>query len=150
MKKLLVTHEPANLSKVLAAFDIFLPIIKNDANALERIAHETCEDQANAGVIYFEARYSPHLLCDSDKGDKLTPQNVIEAIHRGFVRGEKDFGVKARSILCCIRGYEKFANEILDLATNLKDIGVVGIDVAGCSKGADEKYEPAIVDMFKV
>uniref|UniRef100_A0AC35FBC6 Adenosine deaminase n=1 Tax=Panagrolaimus sp. PS1159 TaxID=55785 RepID=A0AC35FBC6_9BILA len=149
VKKLLVTHEPANLAKVLAAFDIFLPVIKNDASALERIAYETCEDQSKAGVIYFEGRYSPHLLCDSDNGDKLTPQNVIEAIYRGFCRGEKDFGVKARSILCCISGYEHFANEILELATNLKECGVVGIDVAGCSKGADEQYGPGIVNMFK-
>uniref|UniRef100_A0AC34G3A6 Adenosine deaminase n=1 Tax=Panagrolaimus sp. ES5 TaxID=591445 RepID=A0AC34G3A6_9BILA len=149
VKKLLVTHEPANLAKVLAAFDIFLPVIKNDAAALERVAYETCEDQSNAGVIYFEARYSPHLLCDSDKGDKLAPKDVIEAIHRGFIRGEKDFGVKARSILCCISGYEDYANEVLDLATNLKNVGVVGIDVAGCSKGADESYGPEIVSMFK-
>uniref|UniRef100_A0A914P9Q6 adenosine deaminase n=1 Tax=Panagrolaimus davidi TaxID=227884 RepID=A0A914P9Q6_9BILA len=57
VKKLLVTHQPANLAKVLAAFDIFIPVIKNDASALERIAYETCEDQSKAGVIYFEGRY---------------------------------------------------------------------------------------------
>ena len=35
-------------------------------------------------------------------------------------------------------------------ATNLQNLGVVAIDVAGCSGGADEQYEPCVIDVFKV
>ena len=32
--------------------------------AMERVAYELCEDQAAGGVLYFEARYCPHLVLD--------------------------------------------------------------------------------------
>ena len=42
--------------------------------------------------------------------------DVVKAVKRGFDRGEKDFGVKARSIVCMIRGMDKkFPQMILDL-----------------------------------
>uniref|UniRef100_A0AC34RI43 Adenosine deaminase n=1 Tax=Panagrolaimus sp. JU765 TaxID=591449 RepID=A0AC34RI43_9BILA len=174
VKRVVVSHEPANLSKVLSAFDLFLPCIIGDKDAIERVAYELCEDQAKNSVCYFEARYSPHLLCNTikdhkiwpnddvfrEKGD-LSPQNVVEAVKRGFDRGEKEFKLTARSILCCIRGYEDWNNEVLELgkfvvmfsfiflATNLKHLGVVAIDVAGCASGADEKYEPSVIKVFK-
>ncbi|ETN82544.1 hypothetical protein NECAME_17681 [Necator americanus] len=111
LKKVLITHEPANLSKVLEAFDLLLPVVRGDAAAIERIAYEMCEDQAANGVIYFEARYSPHLLVAP--GGELTSTGVVEAIKQGFDRGEADFGVKARSIVCCIRGLHQYAAKLL-------------------------------------
>ncbi|PAV82923.1 hypothetical protein WR25_06346 [Diploscapter pachys] len=42
LKKVLVTHSPANLSKVLEAFLIFLPVVIGDLEAIERIAYELC------------------------------------------------------------------------------------------------------------
>ncbi|KAE9550366.1 hypothetical protein FO519_006426 [Halicephalobus sp. NKZ332] len=160
VKRLLVCHEPANLDKVLSAFDIFLPIIRGDIVAIERVAYELCEDQKENGVVYFEARYSPHLLSNHilgefvseevyKSGGEVTPLNVVEAIHRGFERGKKDFDVDARSILCCIRGHESWTDEVLEMATNLRHLGVVAIDVAGCSGGADEQYEPCVIQVFK-
>ncbi|GMT26008.1 hypothetical protein PFISCL1PPCAC_17305, partial [Pristionchus fissidentatus] len=62
LKKLLVTDTPKNLAAVLQAFEIFLPVVTNDLDAMERIAYELCDDQAKQGVIYFEGRYSPHRL----------------------------------------------------------------------------------------
>ncbi|KAK0398842.1 hypothetical protein QR680_002776 [Steinernema hermaphroditum] len=158
LKKLVVTHEPASLSKVLAAFSIFLPVVTGDKEAIERIAYELCEDQNKNGVAYFEARYSPHFLCDTvphhlSNGEpatgKLTPREVIHALKRGLDRGEAKFGVKARSILCCIRGFEDWNNEILELATTMREYGVVAIDVAGCAHGADEQYEESVVRVFQ-
>ncbi|CAB3409674.1 unnamed protein product [Caenorhabditis bovis] len=149
LKKVLVTHEPANLSKVLEAFEIFLPVIRGDVEAIERVAYELCEDQHNNGVVYFEGRYSPHLLL-SPENPEITAAHIVAAVKKGFDRGEKDFGVKARSILCCIRGLDKkFPQLILDLATDLKQLGVVAIDVAGSAHGADEQYEPEVVAAFQ-
>lgn len=33
-----------------------------DLSAIERVAYEFCEDKARNGVLYAEARYSPHFL----------------------------------------------------------------------------------------
>ncbi|VDO62710.1 unnamed protein product [Heligmosomoides polygyrus] len=113
LKKVLITHEPANLSKVLEAFDLFLPVVRGDKVAIERIAYEMCEDQAANGVIYFEGHYSPHLLCLP--GGELTTKGV-EAVKRGFNRGEAKFGVKARSIMCCIRGLGQKLSNVASIA----------------------------------
>ncbi|VDM55192.1 unnamed protein product [Angiostrongylus costaricensis] len=151
LRKVLVTNEPANLSKVLEAFDLFLPVVRGDKAAIERIAYEMCEDQAANGVIYLEGRYSPHLLCVP--GGEMNAVDVVEAVKRGFDRGEAKFGVKARSIICCIRdGIFRirilfFTNE--SSATNCRHLGVVAIDVAGSAHGADEQYEQEVVNIFK-
>ena len=96
-------------------------VCRDDVIAIERIAHEFCEDQASSGVLYFEVRYSPHLLCTghnsimNGKPEKsnerlnmlvekgVSPRDVVQAVCRGLKRGERNFGVKARSILCCMR-----------------------------------------------
>uniref|UniRef100_A0A915PQ59 Adenosine deaminase n=1 Tax=Setaria digitata TaxID=48799 RepID=A0A915PQ59_9BILA len=162
VRDLVVTYEPSNLSKMLEPFDLFLPLLAGDKDAIERIAYELCEDEARNGVVYFEARYSPHLLCNTVKNTaanskyglyikkgQLEPQGVIEAVSRGFIRGEKEFGVRARSILCCIHGFHDWNDEVLELATKLSNKGVVGIDIAGCSLGADEQYPPSVKDLFQ-
>ena len=70
---MLITNEPANLAKMLAPFEIFLPVIRGDLGVVERIAYETCEDQHNNGVIYFEGRYAPHLMTDEKVTLAISP-----------------------------------------------------------------------------
>ena len=84
-------------------FDIS-PLLHNrgDLAAIERIAYEFVEDEARQSVLYTEPRFSPHLLVGS--GDDVTARQVTEAVLRGLARGEKQFGVTARLLLCCIRG----------------------------------------------
>ena len=50
---------------------------------------------------------------------QLTSTGVVEAIKRGFDRGEADFGVKARSIVCCIRGLHQYADDVLRIGEPL-------------------------------
>jgi len=33
-------------------------------------------------------------------GSDFTPKTIVEAVNKGFARGEKDFGIIACSILC--------------------------------------------------
>ncbi|PIO53771.1 hypothetical protein TELCIR_24881, partial [Teladorsagia circumcincta] len=80
----------------------------------------------------------------------LTAVGVVEAVKRGFDRGEADFGVKARSIVCCIRGLDQYADDVLQIATDCRHLGVVAIDVAGSAHGADEQYEAKVVHIFQV
>ncbi|CAD5221189.1 unnamed protein product [Bursaphelenchus okinawaensis] len=153
LKKVLVTRKPATLADVLKAFAVFLPTVAGDLEAIERVAYEACEDQAKDGVIYFEGRYSPHFFAGMSLNTQhpvnVAPAEVVKAVHRGFVRGEKEFGIKARSILCCIRSHDGWNKEVITLCETMKEYGVVAIDVAGCAGGADEKYEQSVIDAFK-
>ena len=82
-------------------------MFSGDREAIERVAYEFCEDKANNGVLYCEARYSPQLLAncegrDSDK-HKCTAREAVESVCNGLERGSRDFGVAVTSILCCMR-----------------------------------------------
>ena len=87
-----------------------ISVFSGDTEAIERVAYELCEDQAAAGVLYFEARYAPHELADCaingqpcTSVNKTSPRKVVEAVNRGLSKGSKDFHIKVRSILCCMR-----------------------------------------------
>lgn len=45
---------------------------------------------------------SPNLLLSLHRGD-LTPDEVVNLVNQGLQEGEKTFGIKVRSILCCMR-----------------------------------------------
>ena len=58
----------------------------------------------------------------------LTSDDVVEAVLRGFKRGEEDYGVVARVLLCCIRfselkhlldkGFHTIASQIIYYKTD--------------------------------
>ncbi|CAJ0937512.1 unnamed protein product, partial [Mesorhabditis belari] len=136
LKKAIISTKPGNLSQVLEAFKIILPRIAGDVTVLENIAYETCEDQHRNGVIYFEARYAPHFLANTGPGidyehtyhkdGPVTAEDVVQAVYRGFERGKKDFGIEARSILCCIRGHDLWNDDVLALVSKHRhDLGVL-------------------------
>ena len=66
------------------------------------MAVEFVEDEARNSVLYTEPRFSPHLLVG--EGCQITARDVTEAALRGLAKGEKQFGVTARLLLCVIRG----------------------------------------------
>ena len=65
-------------------------------------------------MVYFETRYAPHLLMtsapdasssSSSSGHySLGFEGVVEAVNAGLHAGQKEFGIRAKSILCCMRG----------------------------------------------
>ncbi|XP_067904334.1 adenosine deaminase [Heterodontus francisci] len=131
--------EPLNLTQFLERFNRYMPAIAGDREAVKRIAYELVQMKAKEGVIYFEARYCPHLLAnsnvvpipwDQEPGD-LTPDEVVHLVNQGFQEGEKAFKIKARSILCCMRHMPEWSAEIVHLCKKYRNEGVVGIDLAG-------------------
>jgi adenosine deaminase len=124
-----------SLTEYLKTYDTLLPLVRGDADAIERVSYELCEDQKADGVLYFEARYSPHLFSE-DGG--ASPEDVVRAVNRGLERGRRDFGVDNRSLLCCMRPRPEWSNEVVELARRYREHGVVGIDLAG-----DETNFPA-------
>jgi adenosine deaminase len=121
-----VPHDCRSLTRFLETFGFFLPIV-SEAEAVERIAYEMCEDEARQGVRYFEARFSPHVLMT----DSFRPAEVVERALAGLAKGARRFGVTARAILCCMRHRPDWSAEVVDLAIKYRQDGVAAIDLAG-------------------
>ena len=117
----------SSLTDCLSIFSNILSIISGDEKILERIGYEFVEDQYNSDVLYTEVRYCPHLL----RGDKLSNNQVIDSINRGLQKGLVKFPIYVNTILCCIRDFPEWTKDIVDLAIEYKNKGVVGIDLAG-------------------
>ncbi|XP_038049977.1 adenosine deaminase-like [Patiria miniata] len=149
--------ELGSLPKFLEKFEIFLPPLIGDKEALRRISYELCEDKAREGVVYFETRFSPQLLVYSgpDSGHveekALSTREVMQSIVEGLDKGQKDFNVKARLIICTARETPGWAAECLQLCREYSP-SVVGIDIADCGR-ADETeghvFHPEIVRVFQ-
>src|ERR1043165_1706054 len=123
-----------SLTDFLKRFNVFYPILPF-AKTQERIAYELCEDCARDNVIYFEARFAPALCANSS----FTMEDAVVAALEGFRRGQRDFGLRCGTILCCYRSISVQENiETVKLAHKYRDRGVIGIDLAG-----DENHFPA-------
>ena len=101
------------------------------------MAYELCEMQAEQGVIYSELHYPPHFLLvrneggrDYESSNRITVRDVVRAVNKGLDQGQRRFKVVIRSVLTIIRLRPEWANEILALAVQFRDEGVVGIDMA--------------------
>lgn len=114
-------------------------------DALERIGYEFCEDSAKQNVVYAEYRFNPY----PDVPGACEAGEYCEAVFAGLARGQADFNIKVRCLLCFKRenpgmvsptagllnvklvGLLERVEEIMDLAERYKDRGVVGVDIAG-------------------
>ncbi|XP_042607421.1 adenosine deaminase-like [Cyprinus carpio] len=148
MRELVIMHEPATLTEFLGKFKHYMHAIAGDREAIKRIAYEFVETKAEEGVMYVEARYSPHLLAnkgvdplpwDQEPGD-ITPADVVALVNQGFKEGEKAFKTKVRSILCCMRHMPNWSMEVVELCKKYRQDGVVAIDLAGDESLSCESY----------
>src|ERR1043165_6629910 len=124
-----VDRDCRSLTDFLKRFEVFYPILPF-AKTQERIAYELCEDCARDNVIYFEARFAPALASN----EKFTMEDAVVAALEGFRRGQRDFGVRCGTILCCYRSISVTENiATVRLAHKYRDRGVIGIDLAGAA-----------------
>ncbi|NXU89420.1 ADA deaminase, partial [Xiphorhynchus elegans] len=139
---------PLSLPQFLEKFNYYMPAIAGDREAVRRIAYEFVETKAKEGMAYVEVRYSPHLLanCNVDpipwgqaKGD-LTPDEVVQLVNQGLQDGERDFHIKARSILCCMRHMPSWSPEVVELCKKYRNNSVVAVDLAGDETLKVENY----------
>jgi len=132
-------HEPAalarwmrvedarNLEEYLARFEITLAVMQRHEE-LERIAHELVLDAALDGVRYLEVRFCPAL----HMREGLSGDDVMNAVLHGLLRGERETGTVARTIVCALRSLPwPHSMEMAELAVVFKDRGVVAFDLAG-------------------
>ncbi|XP_037020454.2 adenosine deaminase [Artibeus jamaicensis] len=139
LQNIIGMDKPISLPAFLAKFNYYMPAIAGCREAIKRIAYEFVEMKAKEGVVYVEVRYSPHLLANSKvepipwnqaEGD-LTPDEVVALVSQGLQEGERDFKVKVRSILCCMRHEPDWSPEVVELCKKYQHQTVVGIDLAG-------------------
>lgn len=149
--------KPLSLPGFLAKFDYYMPAIAGCREAIKRIAYEFVEMKAKEGVVYVEVRYSPHLLANSKvepipwhqaEGD-LTPDEVVALVCQGLQEGERDFGVKVRSILCCMRHQPNWSPEVVELCKKYQQRTVVAIDLAGDETLEGSSLFPGHVQAFE-
>ncbi|XP_041046295.1 adenosine deaminase-like isoform X1 [Carcharodon carcharias] len=157
LRSLVTCNRPSSLTEVLSKFSYYMPVIAGDREAIQQIAYELVEDKAKEGVVYLEARYSPHYLANCNvhpipwgqtEGD-ISPDEVVNLVNQGFRRGQCDFGIKVRSILCCIRHMQAWSPEIVELCKKYRNDGVVGIDLAGDELMDTESY-PGHVQAYEM
>ncbi|XP_073436591.1 adenosine deaminase-like [Dendrobates tinctorius] len=134
-----VCAKQGSLTEFLSKFHYYMPAVVGDPEAIRRIAYEFVETKAKEGVVYVEVRYNPHLFanCNVDplqfgqKEGDLTPEKVVELVNQGLKEGEKDFNIKVRSILCCLRHMPEWSPEVVELCKKYQNDTVVAIDLAG-------------------
>jgi adenosine deaminase len=123
--------DAATLEEYLTRFQYTIGVMQTEA-ALERIAYELVADAHADGVRYIEVRNAPLL---NTRGG-LSPGEVVDATVRGLERGEREFGVVARFIVCALRDLPPDSSlEQARLAVAHKSRGVVGFDLAGAEAG---------------
>ena len=109
--------------QVFKKFEMTISVMQ-DADSIQRVAYEAVEDLVEDGVVYGELRYAPlqHLL------EKLSPQEVVDAVSTGIKDGEKDFGGEFHTILCAMRQHQN-STEVAELAIKNFNNKVIGFDL---------------------
>ena len=127
----------ANLLRYLEAFEYTVPLLQTP-EALRRVSRECARDLADDGVVYAEIRYAPEL----STREGLTVREVLESIAAGF--REAPDRITLRLLVTAMRQGTR-AREVFETAAASRDLGVVGIDLAGPELGFPaSSHAPAI------
>ncbi len=127
---LIVKDRVESLEEYLKLFKITLSVMQTP-ESLERCSYELIEDVSRENVRYIEIRYSPILHIE--KG--MTMEESVEAVQRGLIRGQKEFGVRSGIIICGIRDISpEISLQLAEITVQYKDKGVIGFDLAGAEE----------------
>nr|XP_018904380.1 PREDICTED: adenosine deaminase-like [Bemisia tabaci] len=151
LKKNCIIREPESLAAFLKPYKFYNPYYAGDLEAIERLAYEFCEDSKRCNVIYSEVRYSPHKLVGFASCDKYGLQGLLDVtsqVVKGLKRGERDFGVKCKSILSGCSWLPHSIPDILKVCENFTN-DVVGIDLLSLAQGNEEApNNPDLISFF--
>jgi adenosine deaminase len=116
-----------NLAEYIQRFVIPLTVMQN-AESLERVIYELCEDARRENVRYIEPRFAPRLHVQGG----MSLDDVIAATCRGWNEGAQAFGLTGGLILCALRHHQPEQNmEIARVGETYLGRGVIGFDLAG-------------------
>jgi adenosine deaminase len=138
MRGVLVGPEQSeDQAALLLAFDLPIALMQ-DAEAIERIAHDMVVDKAAENVRYAEVRWAP--LLHVDKG--LTGRQVVEATWRGSKAAAQGRDIEVRLIATLMRSHtpERNLAFVQDMADHGIPDGLIAVDLAG-QEAAYPDYE---------
>nr|WP_238394292.1 adenosine deaminase [Streptococcus suis] len=128
LRKLVSVHGKVDsLLAYLKLFDFVRPLLQT-ASALELAAYDLVRQAARDKIIYIEVRFAPELSTDQD----LTILQAVSAVLVGLNRGQEDFGVVAKLLVCGLK--QTNPNQTKELFSAIADLapkGLVGFDFAG-------------------
>ncbi|HEL1951310.1 TPA: adenosine deaminase [Streptococcus suis] len=128
LRKLVSVHGKVDsLMAYLKLFDFVRPLLQT-ASALELAAYNLVRQAARDKIIYIEVRFAPELSTDQD----LTILEAVSAVLVGLNRGQEDFGVVAKLLVCGLK--QTKPNQTKELFSAIADLapkGLVGFDFAG-------------------
>jgi len=143
-----ITMEAADgLIPMLTIFYRYLPLVSGRLELLEELAYKFVGFQAASHVVYTEVRYSPHeFFLEEHKQEP--PEGMcrqfVDAVSRGLERGQAEFNVVVRQILCCINFCPQWSLDVVQTAAAARDAGcgVVGVDLASGETHFEDKTGP--------
>jgi adenosine deaminase len=138
MRGVLVGPEQSvDQAALLLAFDLPIALMQ-DAEAIERIAHDMVVDKSGDNVRYAEVRWAP--LLHVDKG--LTGRQVVEATWHGSRAAAAGRDIEVRLIATLMRSHtpERNLAFMQDMADHGIPDGLVAVDLAG-QEAAFPDYE---------
>lgn len=146
-KKLIrVEKDCSSLNEYLKKFNYPLKVMQNKEN-IERITYELLEDLSKQNVKYVEIRFAPFL--SMEKG--LSFDEVVESVLKGMDKGNKDFGIKSRGILICMRHDDKEKSlEVVKQGEKYLGKGIVAVDLAGSEDFPPEIHKEAFQLAYKL
>jgi adenosine deaminase len=126
--------DSGSLERYIATFTHTVAVMQTEAS-LHRVAKECALDLAADGVVYAEIRYAPEQHLENG----LSLEQVVEAVHAGFVDGCAEASALGREIrvgtLLTAMRHAARSQEIAELSVRYRDSGVVGFDIAGAEAG---------------
>jgi adenosine deaminase len=125
LKKWFFENISTKKNQVFKKFELTISVMQ-DEDSIERITYESVQDLREDNVEYAELRYAPLQHISQD----LMPQQVVDAVNRGLINAEIDFGGEFYSILCAMR-QNNDSDQVAELAINNINTKVIGFDLAG-------------------
>ncbi len=120
--------EPNTFENFLSKF-VALREFYRSPDAIARITKEAIEDAAADNIRYLELRFTPVAL---SKSKEFSLSEVMDWVIAATAEGEKEFGVITR-LIASVNRHEsvELAEQVIQLAADRKDAGIVGVDLAG-------------------
>ena len=106
-----------------------LNVLRDDVEAIERVAREITEDASRNGVKYFEVGVDPTKFITEGE-TSLSPKDVLRAVLRGLKEGWAETGTKGSVLVQVERGKTGEAGGVLGLCETLRSEGVVGLELS--------------------
>lgn len=126
-KYLQAPYDCRDLNDYLKCFDLPIKVLQKEQEIIRNVK-ELCETLGRQKVNYAEIRFAPMFSMK----EGLSMDAVVEAAIEGVRIGERDAGIKAELILCCMRGAGESDNmATVECARKYYGNKVCALDLAG-------------------